>query len=193
MPRTKEEVKLMMEAREKDTLARLKTGIWFNDSYLNAIYGRFFGPITRFKSWYGVVEDLQNREFTYTIPLDENRYLDGLKFRKSIEPFRSGPCTVLEMICGLADRMETEIMQNTLYGDRTGQWVTQMVNSMGLCRLDDDHYDKRKSNDIITRFLNREYEPNGKGGLFTFRKPVPGDPREVEIWWQMQWWLSENY
>lgn len=70
-----------------------------------------------------------------------------------------------------------------------------MLHSMGLLKYHDDPYywNEKKVNIIINKFLRRDYREDGSGGLFTFKKPVPDDPRNVEIWWQMNWWVSENY
>ena len=181
--------KPIFEANVKKALAR----DWFEDPYLNEIYDRMMGPFSGPKIWTRVVEALHSREFTYIIPLDENRYKDGLSWRKKIDPHRSGPCTVLEMMCGLADRMEVEIMQDTRYGDRTATWFQEMLYSLGLYNFYDEVYDEHKVKMIIDKFLRREYTKTGKGGLFTFKKSVPGDPRNEEIWYQMNWWVSENF
>ena len=167
---------------------------YFDDPYLNNIYNKMF-PNTPLKSYTNVILALHSREFTYSIPLDKNRYEDGLAYRRKIDYTRTGPCTILEMICGLADRMEVEIMQDPIYGDRTHEWFQTMLHSMGLLAFDDNPYrwNEKKVNVIINKFLRRDYHKNGNGGLFTFRKPVPDDPRNVEIWWQMNWWVSENY
>ena len=37
--------------------------------------------------------------------------------------------------------------------------------------------------------MNREYDSDGKGGLFTV-KQSKYDMRTVEIWWQMNWYLD---
>lgn len=65
-----------------------------------------------------------------------------------------------------------------------------MINSLGLDRMDDLRFDEDYTNSIIIRFLNRKYERNGKGGLFTIKRPDL-DLRTVEIWYQMSWYLNE--
>ena len=45
-------------------------------------------------------------------------------------------------------------------------------------------------NRVMQIFLNREYEPNGRGGLFTVNNS-PADMRTVEIWYQFMWYLNE--
>ena len=80
-------------------------------------------------------------------------------------------------------------MDNTSYGDRTTQWFWGMINNLGLGDMVDSRFDKIHVNDIIQRFLDRNYEPNGKGGLFTIRV-CDYDLREVEIWCQLLWYLD---
>ena len=55
--------------------------------------------------------------------------------------------------------------------------------------MSDSKFDKRAVDEIVQRFLNREYEPNGKGGLFTVKK-YERDLRTVEIWCQLNWYLD---
>ena len=80
-------------------------------------------------------------------------------------------------------------MDDPLVGDRTGQWFWGMVTSLGLGSMMDDRFDKRYVEDVVVKFLNREYEPNGKGGLFTI-KNCDQDLRDVEIWVQLLWYLD---
>lgn len=142
---------------------------------------------------------LHNTKFRYTIKKDNNREEDGLdlRYRFSLDrhcpeayAYLDGPCSVLEMMIALAVRCEEQIMSNTEYGDRTAQWFWQMVANLGLGSMRDELYDKKVVTHAIERFLNRDYEPNGKGGLFTihYRK---ADMRTVEIWTQLQWYLDE--
>ena len=44
-------------------------------------------------------------------------------------------------------------------------------------------------NDVITRFLEREYDSDGKGGLFTIRG-WKRDARTAEIWHQLMAYLN---
>ena len=43
--------------------------------------------------------------------------------------------------------------------------------------------------DVIRRFLNRDYERDGKGGLFTIEH-CRYDMRDIEIWYQANWYLD---
>lgn len=144
--------------------------------------------------------ELHRTEFKYLIPKDENRANDGLDLRYRFSLDRSydemylakyivGPCSVLEMMVALSIRCEENIMDNTEYGDRTGQWFWGMISSLGLGSMSDNRFDKIFVKDTIDRFLNRKYEPNGKGGLFTI-KNCDRDLRHVEIWYQLNWYLD---
>lgn len=142
---------------------------------------------------------LHRMEFIYLIDMDENRAYDGidLRYRFALdngyidiyEDYLYGPCSVLEMIVGLAVRCEEHIMDDPSMGDRTRQWFWQMIVNLGLGAMDDTHYDKRYVIDIVDRLLNREYAPNGRGGLFTIRN-CDTDLRDVEIIYQLYWYLN---
>ena len=80
-------------------------------------------------------------------------------------------------------------MDDTRYGDRTTQWFWNMIVNLGLGGMVDALVDIEEVDKIIERFLNREYEPNGRGGLFTIDN-CEEDLREVEIWYQLCWYLD---
>lgn len=141
---------------------------------------------------------LHNTEFTYILRRDRNRAEDGLNLRYRFalrhhgdeESYLDGPCSVLEMMIALAIRCEESIMDNPAYGDRTKQWFWGMIVNMGLSSMTDDVFNRQYVEAAVTRLLNREYEPNGKGGLFTI-KDCDRDLRTVEIWYQLCWYLDE--
>ena len=93
------------------------------------------------------------------------------------------------MITALAVRCDEDFMDDPELGDRTKQWFWGMIVNLGLGGMTDDLYDNRLVDFSIDRFLNRDYEPNGRGGLFTIRN-CEGDTRNVEIWHQLCWYLN---
>ena len=142
---------------------------------------------------------LHNIEFTWTIPRDDNRADDGIQLRRrfglvrddlSLQKYLRGSCSVLEMMVALAVRCEESIMDDALLGNRTGQWFWGMIHNLGLSPMTDNRFDREFVDDVIARFLNREYESNGRGGLFTVRNNMY-DMRAVEIWSQLNWYLDE--
>lgn len=141
---------------------------------------------------------LHSIEFRWMLPMDENRAQDGLDLRhrytwltdqEDMNPYFEGPCSVLEMMVALAIRCEESIMDDPNVGDRTGQWFWGMVVSLGLGSMSDSRFDRDYVKDVVERFLDREYEPNGKGGLFTIER-CARDLRDVEIWYQLCWYLN---
>ena len=99
--------------------------------------------------------------------------------------------SILEMMLALAIRCEETIMTDDRYGDRTGEWFWNMIVSLGLGTMNDSRYDRKYINIIIEKFNNRDYKPNGEGGLFTI-KNIKKDMRNIEIWYQMCWYLDSK-
>lgn len=143
---------------------------------------------------------LHDIEFTYSIPLDSNRAQDGIDLRyrfiyerryiKSVAKSLEGPCSVLEMMIALAIRCEEHIMDDPDIGNRTSQWFWEMINSLGLEDMIDKDFDEDFVRSKVDIFLNREYEPNGEGGLFIVDR-CDYDLRTIEIWYQMCWHLND--
>ena len=157
---------------------------------------------TRRLSYKKLLKYLHDREFEYTHAMDENRAEDGtgLRYRYAYDYKRSGPsiieylddgpCSILEMMVALAVRCEERIMYDPDFGDRTGHWFWVMIENLGLRSMSDNNFDERYVERVIDRFLNREYDEDGKGGLFTVKRRAD-DLRTVEIWYQMCWYLDE--
>lgn len=145
---------------------------------------------------------MHNTEFRYSISKDENRAREGENLRHrfavtqmphipeyEILDILAGPCSVLEMMVALAIYAEEHVMDNPQIGDRTGQWFWSMVVNLGLGDQIDNRFDKRYVEDVLQRFLDREYSPNGQGGLFVIRN-CRRDLRKVEIFHQLCWYLG---
>lgn len=150
------------------------------------------------KTYNKLLSELYYHEFIPLVPHDENRAFDGvdLRLRFSREfgvHYRPDiPCSILEMMIALALRCEEQIMYDPDIGNRTSYWFWLMVRNMGLFKYSDDKFTDRTVNkveELIDIFTNREYEPNGKGGLFVLND-CDHDLRKVEIWYQMCWYLD---
>lgn len=155
------------------------------------------GRFARENSYRKLLAYLHEVEFVWMIPKDANRAEDGesLRWRFAYENHMhigrelDGPCSVLEMILALAIRCENDIMDDSSVGDRTGQWFWKMINNLGLSGMTDRRFDANYVEEVIDRFLHRDYEPDGHGGLFVIHD-CPYDLREVEIWTAMLWYLD---
>lgn len=149
-------------------------------------------------SYRKLLMQLHDTEFTYQIPKDENRAEDGINLRyrfaldhgfSDLSNYLVGPCSVLEMLIALSIRCEESIMDNPNIGNRTGQWFWGMIVNLGLGSMIDNNFDKVFVEKVVGRFLDRQYGPDGDGGLFTIRN-CNVDLRGVEIWYQLCWYLD---
>lgn len=157
------------------------------------------------KTWWILMNDLYRRQFIAIVQHDENRAGDGLDLRE--EYMRELPstkyveidkgCTVLEMLIGLARRIDFELSDpfDISVEDRTAYWFWEMLENLKLTDYDDDSYAGNGGiinvPDILDKFLMREYKRSGVGGLFPLRKSHK-DQRQVEIWYQMSAYLAEK-
>lgn len=144
---------------------------------------------------------LNETKFYFTIPLDENRYIDGIQLRNRFayemdipsdyvcDVLNNRECSMLEMMVALALRGEEHIMKNPDIGNQLSCWFEEMIKSLKLDEMTNDNFDPDWVRYRMDALLNHEYEPDGSGGLFTIKNPRR-DLRKVEIWYQMCWYLD---
>lgn len=136
--------------------------------------------------------------FLYSIPLDGNRYEDGINLRyrfgeeRGILPSQIAAeldireCSMLEMLVALSIRIEEAGMGIPYEGIDPGRWFWQFVENLGYFAspFDDDAIDR-----VTDRFLNRQFNPDGSNGGIVV---VEGsrDLRRLDIWYQIQLYLS---
>lgn len=154
-------------------------------------------------SYHILLERLFDEEFRFQLPMDANRAEDGeeLRYHFGHEQHISDgmvqaylddrPCSILEMMVALAIRCDEQIMYDPDAGSQVYIWFWEMIDSLGLSDMSDSRYRGAKVEEIINTFLNREYQKNGKGGLFYTRRPNV-DMRNMEIWYQMCWYLNNE-
>jgi len=177
----------------------------YSKSYFNWLC-KFIKPIPNHYSYKNLLIHLHNTKFEYLIPMDANRAEDGIDLRRRYyyisndlytidlkqEDFFNEPCTVLEMMVALSLRCEECIMGSSEEGLQVGRWFWDMIANLGLDKMHDGNYDDEKVDYILNRLLKRTYNSDGVGGLFTVNH-CDVDIRSVEIWYQLCWYLNENY
>lgn len=150
------------------------------------------------RSFRRLLVHLHQTIFRWSIPKDKNRAEDGRSLRRRFaiaqgiegqEIFIVGPCSVLEMMIALAFKCEEDFMDDPAFGNRTKQWFWNMIVSLGLGGMTDKNFEQEYVNETVQRFLDRDYESNGKGGLFTIRR-CDRDLRDAEIWHQLCWYVD---
>lgn len=141
-------------------------------------------------------------DFEYSIPMDGNRYEDGinLRYRFADEKgyhyrFVSSwlddvPCSMLEMMVALSLRIEEHITGDPDNGDQTSKWFKAMLQNSNLYAMTDDKFDRFAATNIVKDVLQHRYGRNGNGGLFRLRHNRR-DLRNVEIWYQAMWYIDE--
>lgn len=162
--------------------------------------------------WFSnLLQTLHSTAFRYVLPIDANRAEDGRNLRylfateivqksqkrhintvreaEKIEKELTGECSILELLVALSIRCE-DIMDNTEIGDRTTEWFWRMISNLGLSGMTNDKFDEAYVHDVLERFMNREYGPDGEGGLFYVRS-ARYDMRSVDIWTQMLWYIDK--
>ena len=169
-----------------------------NEEYFNWMY-RLVCKDGR-RSYDRLLRYLHSVEFTYILDMDANRAEDGmdLRYRFGYENAYNGPmiaayldnrpCSVLEMMVALANRCEEQFMEDPHAGCRRGQWFFDMLASLGLSDMDDAHFRRSYVETVVAKFLSRQYDRNGAGGLFTVNNRP--DLRKAEIWYQLNWYLD---
>ena len=141
-----------------------------------------------------LIRYLYEKPYRWQFVLDENRAAGGINLRSkyaydigvNVQDVGQGPCSILEMLIALADRM-TEILTMDIW-----DWFWDLIRNLGLERFDDAHFDERGVNYILDVWLDRRYDRTGKGSLFPL-KEYSGDSRNLDTWGQMNVWISENY
>lgn len=177
-------------------MARTRIERDYFDWMYDLVCGHRYGKRTSFRQLLLYLHEVEFKDF---IPNDSNRGEDGVDLRYryayendldcDIDLYLTGPCTVLEMMIALAIRCEESIMDDPAVGNRTAQWFWKMIVNLGLGDQMDGRFDVDYVWEVVEIFLNREYEPNGRGGLF-YIKNTTEDLRNVEIWVQMLWYLN---
>jgi hypothetical protein len=153
------------------------------------------------RSYNELFRRLQDTEFVWIVPNDDNRVYDGLTLRTDflgeddgipVEqilrfPVRYGEgASVLEVIIGLSRRLSFNA------GGEAPFWAWKLIENLHLGSKFDP-LNKRKLeeiDDILERLIWRTYERNGEGGFFPLNWSGD-DQRKIEIWYQMNAYMSE--
>lgn len=151
-----------------------------------------------------LLKNLHELKFYSLVPNDDNRAEDGKQLREifcereglqALSLSRLGDCSVLEMLIGLAYRLEDDSL-DSYWEKSAANWFWILIDNIGLSWCTDSALlEPGNSGDVRTKIgilLDRTYRSDGEGGLFPLRYPKHNQ-REVEIWYQMSAYILENY
>lgn len=141
-----------------------------------------------------LVKQLDTIPYEWIFTLDANRSEGGKSLRikyayeasLDADDIRKGPCTVLEMLIGVADHMTDQI------GGYIMDWFWVMINNLKLADCTDASYNTEKVERTIKAWLKHDFNYRGDGSIFPL-KSYPGDCRNLDVWSQMNAWIAENY
>jgi hypothetical protein len=169
----------------------------------------------RHRSYIKLARELHRKRFVWSVRNDENRCEDGLALRdRYIEISRldekhveviymmKEPCSVLEVLVSLAERMN-DLMYDLrdTRNNKTPKFFHHMLVNLNLNRFVDgynlgrdfDPVTEAEIDEILEVWLGRSYGYDGFGGLFPLKKRPPSDQSRTELYYQMMYWLDENY
>lgn len=171
-----------------------------DDRYFEWLYSNIASVRNRnpTRSYWELTRTLYTTEFTWFVPNDDNRIMDGQALRQEfIDSY--GPdevdyswlemgCSFLEMLIALGRRASFESKGSP------GDWFWLMIKNLGLIDYSDDIFEVsifEEVKEALERINQRTYEADGRGGLFPLRNPRE-DQRRVEIRYQLAAYLLED-
>lgn len=171
------------------------------EAYFYWLYEQVFDPQPDDRENYFTVCGIMHQViFRDMVPHDSNRIAEAaglrngfVKFAGSVGPVEqaelmSPNASVFEVLVALTDRAQFIVP----LGRKT--WFRVFIEKLELYKWNDLYCGRRSTFPIeraIHIFNNREYQPNGLGGIFPLRYPKE-DQRGVELWYQMGAYMTEN-
>ena len=145
--------------------------------------------------FYQSLRVLFHMEFLDLVDNDANRIGDGLLVREryleesGVDPEDLiGPCSMLEMLIGLLERIQWE-MTDEVNDNSLERWFSEVMGNIGIGAYEED---RGKIFQTIKDVRDRRYRRDGSGGFFPLNNPIR-DQRGVELWYQMNSYLIEKY
>lgn len=133
--------------------------------------------------WYSVLsKDISREEDGKNIRVRFIRDTDFINYDAIM-----GPCTVLECLVGIAERMDFFC---TPPEDQSMAWLYlwRLLSNGGILG---NGVDIRKIDIAVDRVMSRTYSVKGKGGLFPLRN-ASANQIGMEIWYQMSAYIEEH-
>lgn len=150
-------------------------------------------------SYLNLASILYKTPFDVVVDKDRNRIDDAIHLRYDFVAERgtdeydldihSKPATVLEVLVAFSDRII-----DCAPDSNPKSWIFTILKNLDIA-ISDNSWDQDSALYVehnLHVWIDRKYRGNGVGGPFPLRNPR-GDQRYVELWYQMQSYLIENY
>lgn len=146
-----------------------------------------------------LLEQLYDTEFVAFVPHDENRIEDAKDLRyEYLAEFEEEqgdprwirkPCSMFELLIVLSRQLSFEMDDDEVV------WFWHLIEVMELEKYTDAEYNEdvmEEVSRVLQRVIWRKYSPDGHGGLFPLRDSHR-DQRQVELWYQLNAYLIEQF
>lgn len=151
-----------------------------------------------------LLNTLFNIPFKCYLAMDENRMEDAIDMREDfiselfdrkidVSIVKDRYISVLEVLLALAIRMEKDILCDPMSDfDHSSDHFWVFLRNLGVEKYTNDRFLEGEVREKCEKFVRREYDRNGFGGIFPLKK-CHNDVRKMEIWGQMMSYINENY
>jgi hypothetical protein len=153
-----------------------------------------------------LLDILYRIDFRWSIHNDDNRISDAYELRynyqrdqqvdeRSAKELMLVPCSIIEVICGLAIHMD-EILRDP-ERSHVDRWFWELIGNLGLLDFTDGNYERglwshKDVEERMDTLMDRTYDELGHGGLFP-RNVCYKNQKEIELFEQMNGYLCEFY
>lgn len=172
-----------------------------DERYLTWLYSQVSDAKTkvRSKTYWSLFRQMHKTIFVSIVPHDENRIADGKDLRYEFLAerqeeqgdltFTRSPCSMLELLIVLARGLAFEMDEDV------DVWFWHLIEVLELEEFNDRVYDDHIAETVektLDRVIWRKYRPDGRGGLFPLEH-AHQDQRDVELWYQLNAYLLEQF
>lgn len=135
--------------------------------------------------------------FLYTVPFryklnrDANRVDDAKELFNEYDDNERDFVSVLEVLISLSIRIDDELIGDPS-NPNPSMIFWEMCCNLGLDEYDDKHFNIIEVQHILDIWMDRKFNSDGSHSIFPILDPRK-DQRKIDIWSQLQEYLSENF
>lgn len=168
---------------------------------------------TIYPDYSSTIHYLFSREFYYIIQNDDSREADGRFLRVDFENLGQfadyhalwdGPASVLEVLIAMARRMDEDWLRSSDFDPNfAAKCFDKMFENLGLYDFSNENIGLKSSRtgtdgfsrleEVVDRFLNRDFDRDGSNGSPFPLKNCHFNARKEEFWVLMSNFCNENY
>jgi hypothetical protein len=165
--------------------------IYFNWLCAKVLYLEVHSPST---TYWKLFRRLYETEFVWLVVGDDSRAADGLDLRDEFllesgfepdEEWRHFGCSVFEVLIAFARRADFQVRRSI------SVWFWEFLGNLHLAEHNDARFNLDEVDDILYKFVWREYDELGNGGLFPLTTHKY-DLRAMQIWYQFFAYLEDQ-